>query len=78
MPAKPVRFWDKHRLICVGKTLHKDESQHKFTYVAYYGVESARKLAQKLVQEAEAELDFLVGKTENLHLIAQYIIKRNH
>ena len=61
----------------VGKTLHKDESQHKFTYVAYYGVESAQMLAHKLVQEAEAELDFLAGKTENLHLIAQYIIKRN-
>lgn len=62
----------------VGKTLHKDESQHKLTYVAYYGVESARKLAQQLILEAKKELMFFDKKAENLHLIAEYITARNY
>lgn len=60
----------------VGKTLHKDESQHKMTYVAYYGVNAARQLAYRLIKEAQAELAFFGKKAENLHLLAQYIIAR--
>ena len=60
----------------LGKTLHKDESQHKLTYVAYYGVNAARQLAYHLIKEAQAELVFFGKKAENLHLLAQYIVDR--
>ena len=41
----------------VGKTLHKDESQNKFTFVAYFGIEKAREKAKKLTNPA---IDFIL------------------
>lgn len=62
----------------VGKTLHKDDSQSKFTYVSYYGVEPARKLAQQLIAEAQSELEIFGTKAEKLHKLARYIIDRKY
>ncbi|MBO6289600.1 MAG: polyprenyl synthetase family protein [Alphaproteobacteria bacterium] len=62
----------------VGKTLHKDDAQHKFTYVSYYGVEQARKFARKLITEAIGELEVFGNKADNLRALAQYIINRNY
>ncbi len=62
----------------VGKTLHKDDAQKKFTYVSYYGIEPARQLAQKLIAEAIDELKMFDSKADNLRALAQYIINRNY
>ena len=61
----------------VGKTLHKDDSQNKFTFVSYYGVKKARKLAEKLINEAIDEIGSLPHPTDNLQALAQYIINRS-
>lgn len=62
----------------VGKTLHKDDSQKKFTFVSYYGVKTAQQLAYQLIKDAQTELTFLGPKATKLHLLAQYIIDRKY
>ncbi|MBP5215546.1 MAG: polyprenyl synthetase family protein [Alphaproteobacteria bacterium] len=62
----------------VGKTLHKDDSQNKFTFVSYYGIEPARQKAIQLINEAIAEISAFGEKSANLQKLAQYIIDRNH
>ena len=61
----------------VGKTLHKDDAQNKFTFVSYYGIEKARKIAQDLVTDAISEINQLPYDTQNLQNLAQYIIQRS-
>jgi len=62
----------------VGKTLHKDDSQSKFTFVAYYGIEPARKAARMLISQAVDEISFFGEKSRNLQELAQYIIERKY
>lgn len=62
----------------VGKTLHKDDSQQKFTFVSYYGVEAARGKATELIDAAVNEISVFGSKAENLQQLAQYIITRKY
>ena len=62
----------------VGKTLHKDDQQQKFTYVSYLGIEPARQLAHRLIQEAIESLEIFDSKADNLRLLAHYIIERRY
>lgn len=62
----------------VGKTLHKDDAQNKFTFVSYYGIESARKKAQELVESAVAEIGAFGSQAENLQALAHYIVERKY
>lgn len=62
----------------VGKTLHKDDSQNKFTFVSYYGIEPAREKAKKLINSAIDEISYFGSKAANLQNLAQYIIDRNY
>lgn len=62
----------------VGKTLHKDDEQNKFTFVSYYGIENAKIIAKQLVDEAITEINKFGNKADNLKALAQYIIDRNH
>lgn len=62
----------------VGKTLHKDDSQNKFTFVSYYGIEPARNMAKQLIEQAVAEISSFGAKSENLQKLAHYIIDRNY
>ena len=62
----------------VGKTLHKDDEQSKFTYVSYYGIEKARKIAADLIEEAKREILPFGYKAQNLQALAQYIIDRKY
>lgn len=62
----------------VGKTLHKDDEQSKFTYVSYYGIEKARKIAADLIEEAKREILPFGDKAQNLQALAQYIIDRKY
>lgn len=62
----------------VGKTLHKDNKQNKFTFVSYYGVEPARALAKKLIEDAIKQISIFGNKADKLIALAQYIIERNY
>ena len=62
----------------VGKTLRKDDAQNKFTFVSYYGIETARQKARQLIDEAVKEISVFGSHAENLQNLARYIIERNH
>ena len=62
----------------VGKTLHKDEAQHKFTFVSYYGIDKARQKAHDLIEEAVSEIDYFKNKADNLKALAKFIIERKY
>lgn len=62
----------------VGKTLHKDDEQNKFTLVTALGIEPARQYAQKLVNDAVAEVATFGEQAHNLQALAQYIIDRKY
>lgn len=62
----------------VGKTLHKDDSQSKFTFVSYYGIEPARQKAKQLIDEAVTEISAFGEKSVNLKNLAHYIIDRQY
>ncbi len=62
----------------VGKTLHKDESQNKFTIVSRFGTAEAKKLALKLTEEAIRDVEIFGKKAEVLQELARFIIERNH
>ena len=62
----------------VGKTLHKDESQNKFTIVSRFGAAEAKKLAFKLTEEAIRDVEIFGKKAEILQELARFIIERNH
>lgn len=62
----------------VGKTLHKDDNQNKFTFVSYYGVEKARALAKNLIDDAVTQISVFGEKAENLVNLAHYIIERKY
>lgn len=62
----------------VGKTLHKDDSQNKFTFVSYYGIEPARQKAKQLVADALKDLQNFSAAADNLRALAQYIIDRKY
>jgi geranylgeranyl diphosphate synthase, type II len=60
----------------LGKTAGKDAAVQKATYVALYGVEAARELAQLLYKEALAAAKKTGLATERLEQIAKFIIER--
>lgn len=60
----------------MGKTLQKDAAQNKFTFVSCYGLETAKKMAQDLIQEAIATLDSFGGRALILKDLARFIIER--
>lgn len=62
----------------VGKTLHKDDGQSKFTYVSYYGIEAARQIAKQLISQAVDEVAVFGEKANNLQNLAHYIINRKY
>lgn len=62
----------------VGKTLRKDDTQSKFTYVSHYGIEAAKTKAQQLIQEAVSDISVFGPSSQHLQQLAHYIINRNH
>jgi geranylgeranyl diphosphate synthase type II len=60
----------------LGKTIGKDEKQHKATYPALYGIEASKQIASRLVEEACELLDPYGGRARILQGIAQYIVGR--
>ncbi|HHV93798.1 MAG TPA: polyprenyl synthetase family protein [Firmicutes bacterium] len=61
----------------LGKKVGSDALQGKVTYVTLYGLEGARSLAVKAMEEAKAALAGLEG-TYILECLAEYIVHRDH
>ena len=63
----------------VGKTLNKDSAQGKQTFVAFYGLDKARQLAQTYIDEAKQLLSDKFGASSlTLQAMADFIINRKY
>ena len=60
----------------LGKTIGKDEQQHKATYPAIHGIEASRQIASRLVEEACEALAPYGVRAQILQGIAYYIVGR--
>lgn len=60
----------------LGKTIGKDEQQHKATYPALHGIEASKRMATQLVNEACQALEPYGARAEILQGIAHYIVSR--
>jgi len=61
----------------LGKTVGKDDQQHKATYPALHGLDKSRAMACRLLQEADETLEPLGRRARWLREIAQYLKARN-
>ncbi|MBP5161041.1 MAG: polyprenyl synthetase family protein [Alphaproteobacteria bacterium] len=62
----------------MGKTLHKDEKEHKVTYVSLLGLEKAKAVADDLTQQALDTLTYFKGKAAVLEDLTRFVRTRNH
>jgi geranylgeranyl diphosphate synthase type II len=60
----------------LGKTIGKDQQQHKATYPAIHGIEASQRIAARLVEEACAAIEPYGARAEVLQGIAHYIVGR--
>lgn len=61
----------------LGKPVGSDAERAKSTYVALYGLERAREMAEELVNHAVDRLARLPGQVEPLEAMARYIVTRD-
>ena len=61
----------------LGKTIGKDQEQHKATYPAIHGIEASKRIAAQLVEEACEGLEPYGARAEILQGIAHYLIARS-
>jgi geranylgeranyl diphosphate synthase type II len=60
----------------LGKTIGKDQQQHKATYPAIHGIEASQRIAFRLVEEACEALEPYGARAQVLQGIARYIVDR--
>jgi len=60
----------------LGKTIGKDEQQHKATYPALHGIEASKRIASRLIEEACEALEPYGERAQILQGIAHYIVGR--
>ncbi len=60
----------------LGKSSGKDQAGRKATYPALVGLEGSRRIAARLVREAEDELEVLGARGETLRRLARFITDR--
>jgi len=60
----------------LGKSIGKDEEQHKATYPALHGIEASQRIASRLVEEACEALEPYGARARILQGIAHYIVGR--
>ncbi|MEE8350245.1 MAG: farnesyl diphosphate synthase [Acidobacteriota bacterium] len=58
------------------QTAGKDELHQKATYPSLYGLDVSRKMAQELVEQANARLDFLGSRGETLKELGRFVSVR--
>ncbi len=61
----------------LGKTAGKDAAGNKATYVAVHGIETSKRLASHLSNQAIEALSGLDADTETLKLLARFVVDRN-
>ena len=61
----------------LGKTVGKDNQQHKATYPALHGLDKSREMACRLLEEADETLEPFGNRARWLREIAQYLKARN-
>lgn len=62
----------------LGKTAGKDIATDKATWPAVYGIETSLQHAQKLIEEAFAELAPYGSSADGLKSVARYLVERTH
>jgi geranylgeranyl diphosphate synthase type II len=62
----------------LGKTVGKDDRQHKATYPAIHGIEESQRRASQLVEEACQILEPYGDRAHTLQGIAQYLLVRKN
>jgi geranylgeranyl diphosphate synthase type II len=62
----------------LGKTAGKDLASDKATWPAVFGIETSRQHAEKLINEAFAELATYGPAAEGLKSVARYLVERTH
>ncbi len=62
----------------MGKTLRKDATQNKLTFVSLYGLENARRIAVELTAAAQEDLSVFGDRAQNLKQLASYIVERQY
>ncbi len=60
----------------LGKSIGKDSKMNKATFPAIYGLEKAKQMAEKLIEEAKALLKPYGEKAESLRLLSDFILTR--
>ena len=61
----------------MGKRVGKDAGLGKLTFPGLMGIDKSRRLAEQLIGEARDSLVPLLGPTEGLRLLAQYVLERD-
>jgi geranylgeranyl diphosphate synthase type II len=62
----------------LGKSVGKDDRQHKATYPGIHGIEESRRIAAQLVREACEALAAYGERARRLQEIAHFLIERTH
>ncbi|HEY1499811.1 MAG TPA: farnesyl diphosphate synthase [Acidobacteriaceae bacterium] len=62
----------------LGKTAGKDVASDKATWPAVFGIETSRKDANRLINEAFASLEPYGDAAEGLKAVARYLVERTH
>lgn len=62
----------------LGKTAGKDVQAGKVTYPSLWGIEESQRQAQKLVDDAKAELAVFGEKAKPLQALADFVASRSH
>jgi geranylgeranyl pyrophosphate synthase len=62
----------------LGKTAGKDAAQGKLTYVAVYGLDAARREAERLERDALAALAGFGAHAADLTALARFVVRRDH
>jgi len=62
----------------LGKTAGKDLASDKATWPAVFGIDASRQHAEKLIDEAFAELAPYGSAAEGLKSVARYLVERTH
>ena len=61
----------------LGKTVGKDEEQHKATYPALFGIDESKRMAQDLADQACEALEPYGGRAQTLREIAYFLVLRS-
>ena len=62
----------------VGKTLQKDKTQNKLTFVGCYGVDKSKTMANELINQAKEIVSVFNNSAQTLQKLADFIVNRNH